>query len=122
MLKIFLLYLMALLYIAAGINHFWHPRFYLRLMPPYLPAPQLLNHASGIVEIVLGILLVTKSTRPFAAWSIAAMLAVFMLIHIYMVQQALRQPGYFMSPAAAWLRLFLQPVLIAWALWYTRPV
>lgn len=112
---------MALAYVAAGLNHFRNPRFYLRLMPPYLPVPQLLNQASGIIEILLGILLLSKSTRPVAAWGIAAMLCIFMLVHIYMLQQALRQPAYFMSPVAAWLRLLLQPVLIAWALWYTQP-
>lgn len=110
---------MALIYIAAGFNHFRNPRFYLRLMPPYLPAPQLLNQISGVAEIVLGVLLLVKSTRPVAAWAVAAMLAVFMLVHIHMLQQSLLQPGYFMSPTAAWLRLALQPALIAWALWYT---
>lgn len=121
-LKIVLLYGMALLYIAAGINHFWHPRFYLRIMPPYLPAPQLLNYVSGIIEIVLGVLLLAKATRPLAAWGLAFMLLVFMVVHVYMLQQALHQPDYFMSPRAAWLRLLLQPVLIAWALWYTKPL
>src|SRR5689334_12717840 len=65
-LKIVLLYVMAVGYVAAGINHFWHPRFYLRIMPPYLPAPHLLNYASGIIEILLGVLLLVKTTRPFA--------------------------------------------------------
>lgn len=113
---------MALVYVAAGINHFWHPRFYLRLMPPYLSSPQLLNQLSGIAEILLGLLLLTNTTRPFAAWGLAALLLAFMLVHVYMLQEALRRPGYFMSPRAAWLRLLLQPVLIAWALWYTRPL
>lgn len=113
---------MAILYIAAGINHFWHPRFYRQLMPTYLPAPQLLNYVSGVLEIVLGVLLLAKATRPLAAWGIAILLLLFMTVHIYMLQQALHQPSYFMSPRAAWGRLLLQPVLIAWALWYTRPL
>jgi uncharacterized membrane protein len=121
-LKTVLLYVMALGYIAAGINHFWHPRFYLRLMPPYLPAPQGLNYLSGIIEIVLGILLLAEATRPVAAWCLAGLLLLFMLVHIYMLQQALHQTAYFISVQAAWLRLLLQPVLIAWALWYTRPL
>lgn len=113
---------MATLYMAAGMNHFWHPRFYLRLMPPYLPAPQLLNYLSGVIEIVLGALLLAKTARPLAAWGLALLLLIFMVVHIHMLQQALHQPGYFMSPRAAWLRLLLQPVLIAWALWYTKPL
>lgn len=119
--KTVLLYVMALAYLAAGINHFWHPRFYLRLMPPYLPVPHLLNQAAGIAEIGLGILVLVQTTRPYAAWLLAVMLLLFTLVHIYMLQQAMRQPHYFVSPAAAWVRLLLQPVLIAWALWYTKP-
>ena len=121
-LKTVLLYVMATGYIAAGINHFWHPRFYLRIMPPYLAAPHLLNYASGIIEILLGVLLLVKTTRPFAAWGIAGMLLVFMVVHIYMLRQALHQPGYFISVPTAWLRLFLQPILIVLALWYTKPL
>jgi uncharacterized membrane protein len=121
-LKTVLLYVMALGYIAAGINHFWHPRFYLRLMPPYLPAPHGLNYLSGIIEMVLGVLLLAEATRPVAAWCLAGLLLLFMLVHIYMLQQALHQPAYFISVRAAWLRLLLQPVLVAWALWYTRPL
>lgn len=113
---------MALGYMAAGINHLWHPRFYLRIMPPYLPAPQELNYLSGGIEILLGVLLMIKYTRPCAAWSLAAMLLLFMLVHVYMLQQALHQPGYFISARAAWARLAFQPVLITWALWYTKPL
>jgi uncharacterized membrane protein len=76
-LKTVLLYVMALGYIAAGINHFWHPRFYLRLMPPYLPAPHGLNYLSGIIEIVLGVLLLAEATRPVAAWCLAGPAAAF---------------------------------------------
>jgi len=111
---------MALLYIAAGINHFVKPRFYLRIMPAYLPAHEMLNYASGITEIVLGTLLLFKTTRSYAAWGIAIMLLVFMLVHVFMLQQALKQDNYLITPTAAWIRLALQFVLIAWALWYTR--
>ena len=115
-----LLYIMALLYIAAGINHFRKPEFYLKIMPDYFLAPQLLNHISGVAEIILGVLLLIKTTRPFAAWGIATMLVIFMLVHVYMLQQSLAQPGYFMSPTMGWIRIGLQFALIAWALWYRK--
>lgn len=41
------LYLCALLYIAAGINHFVNAEMYLRTMPPYLPAHEALVALSG---------------------------------------------------------------------------
>ena len=111
---------MAFLYIAAGINHFVKPQFYLRIIPTYLPAHELLNFASGISEIILGILLFFKTTRSYAAWGIAIMLLVFMIVHVFMLQQALNQENYLITLAAAWIRLALQFLLIAWAMWYTR--
>ena len=49
------LYLLAILYIFAGIMHFMKPEIYLRIMPRYLPNPKLLVIRSGIAEIMLGI-------------------------------------------------------------------
>ena len=119
MFKTITLYLMSFLYIAAGINHFVKPRFYLRIMPTYLPAHELLNYLAGIAEIILGVLLLFKTTRVYAAWGIAFMLLAFMVVHIFMLQQALKQENYLITPTAAWIRLGLQFVLIAWALWHT---
>jgi uncharacterized membrane protein len=51
------LYLMAIIYIIAGLNHFRNPRLYLKIIPPYLPNPKAVNTISGVAEIVLGIAL-----------------------------------------------------------------
>ena len=37
--EIWHIYLMALMYVAAGVMHFLKPRMYERIMPRYLPAP-----------------------------------------------------------------------------------
>lgn len=111
---------MATLYIVAGINHFWHQQTYLRIMPLYFPAPELLNQIAGTTEIVLGIMLFFKRTQKIAAWAIALMLVLFFTVHIHMLQQAYRNDNYLISIRAAWLRLALQPVLILWALWYRK--
>ena len=49
------LYVMAVMYILAGINHFRRPRLYLKIIPPYFPKPKLLNALSGFAEIALGV-------------------------------------------------------------------
>jgi len=114
------LYLMALLYVAAGIIHFTDPRFYLKIMPDWLPAHQLLLYVSGVAEIILGMLLLFRRTRPLAAWLIVAMLVVFLLlIHIPMTLEYWQNntPGLWLTIA----RIPLQFLLIYWALQYTRP-
>ena len=48
---------MAVLYAFAGFNHLVNPEFYVAIIPPQLPAPDWLNLASGLAEIVLGVFL-----------------------------------------------------------------
>ncbi len=106
------LYLQVLLYLAAGINHFVHPLFYVRIIPPYLPDASLLNTISGIAEIVLGIMLLFPATRVLAAFGIMAMLVAFIPAHIYMIQISKTPTALWIS----WLRLIPgQPLLIYWA-------
>ncbi|MFO0814591.1 MAG: DoxX family protein [Gemmatales bacterium] len=112
-----LLYAMALLYTAAGINHFWHPVFYTVIMPEYLPWKLGLVYASGVIEIVLGLALLFPASRAWAAWGIILMLIVFLSVHLHMVTNTHLYPT--VSPILLWLRLPLQGVLIAWAWWYT---
>ena len=115
MIKIILLYIMAALYVAAGVNHFINPRVYLKIMPPYLPAPTVLNYLSGAAEIILGVALLFPTARPWAAWGIIALLVAVFPANLYMYQH-----NTFGIPAWVLLaRLPLQLVLIAWAWWYT---
>jgi uncharacterized membrane protein len=111
--------LMAVLYVAAGVNHFLNPAFYVNLMPPWLPAHLFLVHLSGVAEIALGLGLFIPVLRAAAAWGIIAMLAAFMPVHLHMLANAADYPE-----APYWglvLRIPLQGLLAAWAWAYTRP-
>ncbi len=115
MIKETLLYIMAALYVVAGVNHFVNPRMYLKIMPPYLPAPAALNYAAGAAEMLLGVMLLFPTVRPLAAWGIIALLIAVFPANLYMYQRGFRGiPRW-----ALLLRLPLQLVLIAWAWWYT---
>ena len=115
MIKIIVLYIMAALYVVAGINHFINPRMYVKIIPPYLPAPVVLNYVAGVAEVALGIALLFPLTRPWAAWGIIVLLVAVFPANLYMYQQ-----GFSGIPQwALLLRLPLQLVLIAWAWWYT---
>jgi uncharacterized membrane protein len=107
------LILMSILYVAAGINHFIHPGFYLNILPRYMPFPLQLVYISGGAEIALGGLLLPKSTRTLACWLIIAMLIVFLPVHVQMILDNYASPGIMLF--AAIVRLPLQFVLIRWA-------
>ena len=112
------LYLMAAIYIVAGIIHFIKPAMYLRIMPQYLPAPHTLVFISGIAEILLGILLCFPSTKNLAVYGIIAMLAVFLLVHIHMLSSEKAAAGF--PQWILWSRIPLQFLLMYWAYWYLR--
>ena len=108
------------LFALAGVNHFMHTDFYLSIMPPYLPWHLTLVYASGISEIALGVGLLFRSTQRIAAWGLVALTLAVTPANLHMAVHAELYPRF--SPAALWIRLLLQVVLIAWAYWYTRPV
>jgi uncharacterized membrane protein len=106
----------ALGFIAAGANHFLHAPFYVRIMPPYLPFPAALVYLSGVCEIALGALLLTR-WQSFAAWGLIALLIAVFPANLQMALHPRLYPQF--APALLWLRLPLQAVFIAWAYAYT---
>ena len=111
-----LVILLGLFFIAAGINHFVHPSFYKRMVPPYLPVHALLVQISGVCEMLGGIGLFVPPTKRAAAYSLIALLiAVFpanaqMALH----PELYRDIG---TETAFLIRLPLQIVLIALVWW-----
>jgi uncharacterized membrane protein len=116
--KIVMKYLLALLFISAGVNHFAHPEFYLRIMPPYLPWPSALHLIAGFFEAVFGILLLIPRYQVWAAWGLVALLFAVYPANIHMAVNHQLYPEFPMI--FHWIRLPLQFVMIAWAWWYTR--
>ncbi len=107
-------------YLAAGVNHFRVPAFYIAIIPLYLPHPEIINVTAGCCEIGFAILLIFAKTREFAAWGIVFMLIAFIPVHIEMVRAPYSMGGSQVSPLLAWVRLVvIQPLLIWWAWLYT---
>ena len=119
MVKRILKFLLGAFFIVGGLNHFRDPAFYLRIMPDYIPAHELMVRPSGVTEIVAGVMLLVPRVSRWGAWLIVAQLVVFLTVHVWMVQHAERYPE--IPLAALWGRIVVQFVLIAWAAWFTRP-
>lgn len=116
-LKLVMRWLLGLLFILAGANHFLNPNFYTRMMPPYLPWHLGLVYASGVCEIILGILLLIPKYVRLAAWGAIALLVAVFPANVHMALNAGDYPEF--SATALWLRLPVQGLLLAWALWFT---
>ena len=107
----------AAVFLVAGVAHFTSSGFFLKIMPPYLPFHRELVFASGVFEIILGLLLLIPQTTRLAAWGLIALLIAVFPANLYMFQH---QELFHVSPLALLLRLPLQGVLILWAWFYTR--
>ena len=88
-------------------------------LPDFLPAQTLRVQLSGLTEIAAGVLRAIPRLSAVGAWCIIAHLLVFLLVHFNM---AAKPDDYadFASPAALYLRIPIQFVMIAWAFWFTR--
>lgn len=123
-LKIISLYVMAIFYTLAGINHFINPEGYLRLIPEYLPNHTLLNLLAGVFEVIFGLALLFSSSRKWAAWGIILMLLAFIPAHIYFIEMdSCVENGICLPPWTGWFRLvIIHPILLGWAFLFTRKV
>ena len=86
------------------------------MMPPYLPWHQALVDLSGIIEIVLGAMLLFRLSASFAGWGLIALLIAIFPANLHMALHPDLFPNF--SRTALLIRLPIQGVLILWAYWY----
>lgn len=109
------LILAAIFYIGAGILHFTKTEFYVKIMPPYIPAHMAMVYISGAAEIAGGLGLLVPMLRRRAAWGLVALLVAVFPANVYMLTDH-QGPEWIL-----WSRLPLQVLFIWWVLWCTKP-
>lgn len=109
---------MCLLYTGAGINHLWHPAPYIKIMPAWVGHHESIVLLSGVLEIVLGLLLLPQLSRCFAAWGIMVLLVCVFPANVQMMLNyaAEQHPQLWLTI----LRLPLQLLLLYLAYGFTR--
>ena len=116
---------LAALLVAAGASHLtWGRRGYRVVVPDW--ATKLLRTdadtivvASGVVELMLGGALVTlPGERRRIGWAVAAFFVAVFPGNVHQWRTG-RPAPLLRTDRARFVRLLLQPVLVAWALWST---
>jgi uncharacterized membrane protein len=111
-------------FVFAGLMHFIKPRWYERIMPPYLPRHRELVYVSGVAEIAGRLATMhPASRRAGSLWSIATLLAVFPAnVHMAVNPEQIKGLDLERIPRwALWARLPLQPLAMLWVWRSTRP-
>ncbi len=105
--------------LTAGIGHLtWARVEFLAQVPPWVPMDaDLVVVLSGVAEIILGLMLLFIKRKQYYVGVLVA--AFFVAIFPGNISQYMNSVDAFglNSDRARFIRLFFQPVLIAWALW-----
>jgi uncharacterized membrane protein len=112
--------LLAIFMVSAGFSHLTFNRLdFHAQVPDWIPlSKDLVVLLSGIVEIGLGIgLAFWKNERARLGWALALFFVLIFPGNIAQYVGAKDAFGVLNSDGARLIRLFFQPVLIAWALW-----
>ena len=110
---------MAAAMVFAGAAHWTMPTPFIQHLPSWVPAAETLILLTGGIEVALGAALLTRQPwRRFAGLALAAYLVAVFPSNVYVALSAVEvdgQPGGWYP----WLRLPLQVLFVAWALWST---
>lgn len=111
------LFILILMFLLAGANHFNNPDFYVSIMPPYLPFHSQLAYIAGIFEIIGALGLLFAKSRKVAGYGLVILLILIFPANIHMAIHPEYFPQY--SPMSIYLRLPLQFLFIVWVYWAT---
>jgi uncharacterized membrane protein len=114
--------ILALFMIFAGFSHLTFNRIdFQAQVPDWLPmSKDLVVILSGIVEMAIGLcLLLWKNQRAQIGWALAIFFVLVFPGNIAQYLDGKDAFGVLDSDRARLIRLFFQPVLIAWAIWST---
>ncbi|MEM9952004.1 MAG: DoxX family protein [Chloroflexota bacterium] len=102
--------ILGIVFIGAGILHFVSPKFYLAIMPPYLPFHRELVYLSGFFEILGGIGVLIPRYRKWAGIGLIALMLAVYPANIYMAMNPEKFPN--IPKWGLYARLPLQFVII----------
>lgn len=105
--------------VFAGVSHWLMPTPFIQHIPPFIPFAEAVVLLSGVVEVALGAALLARPPwRARAGVTLAAYLVAVFPANVYVALAGIDVVG---QPDGwyPWLRLPLQAVFIAWALWST---
>ena len=111
---------MSISYTYVGVRHFIDPDFFLAIMPNYLTFHLEFVYLSGIAEVVLGLMLLSKKTRKTGAIGIIVLLMLVFPANIHLVQSELSQSLLGVTKSQSIYRLPFQGLFILIAYWHSK--
>ena len=118
--KLITIYFMSIAYAYVGVRHFIDPDFFLAIMPNYLTFHLEFVYLSGIGEVVLGLMLLSKKTRKTGSIGLIILLILVFPANIHLVQSELSQSILGVTKSQSIYRLPFQGLFILIAYWHSK--
>jgi len=106
-----LIYVYVLFFVGAGLNHFLNPQFYDTIVPSFIPFPRAVHQFTGILEIIIPLLLLTKY-RKEAALAMIVLLVLLYGANLYVWITNLPYGRNYWSNQQHFIRFLLQVLYI----------
>ena len=106
-------FFLSLLFVVAGVMHFAISGRYVGIMPPWIPFQLEMVYVSGIAEILGGFGLLVPALRRAAGIGLIALLIAVFPANVQMLANAIHGGSSASYITLLFLRLPLQPILIA---------
>jgi uncharacterized membrane protein len=113
---------MSLLYVIVGIKHFTNTDFFVNIVPPIINCKEEVVLVSGLIEVILGILLLFNQTRKLAAWGIILLLIAVFPANIYLYLSEITRETLSISKNQALYRLPFQIPLMIISYWHSKEI
>ena len=111
---------MSLLYVTVGVKHFTNTDFFVSIVPSIIYWKEEVVLLSGLIEVILGILLLFNQTRKLAAWGIILLLIAVFPANIYLYLSEIPREALNISKNQALFRMPFQIPLIIIAYWHSK--
>ncbi|MCB1218223.1 DoxX family membrane protein [bacterium] len=109
---------LALLFLITGSVHFTMTEGMARMIPAFMPAPQLIVILSGVAEIALAAGLAIPRTSRLAAVAAILFLLAVLPVNIYSALNHVDFGGHAAGPSYLLLRIPFQLLLVSWLWWF----
>lgn len=111
---------LGLFLIVVGITHLVIPTYYRRLVPRWIPGARIIVFTTGIVEMVVGIMLLLPATRTIAAWSAGVLITLYLVSHfdaLARCRTVASKDDVLHGLPGSMARVIVNLAYIAWAVW-----
>ncbi len=108
-------------FLFTGVSHLAMPDSFLVYFPDWVPFPEAIVHATGLVEVVGGLALFARQHQVQVGRATAAYLVLVFPANVYAAVAGADQalPGLVDAAWYPWARLPFQALFVWWALWST---